>query len=107
VPWPGYKKRRLVLRKMALESTDLRCHHITMVQPPESRKGLNLGFTLRPNFWPTCRRFLCESKVCLVFVIVEQVGRHQPFEMPLIQDDHVVQQVAPATSGFLVIGFAK
>src|SRR4029077_19080650 len=33
-----------------------------------------------------------------VFVIIEQVGRHQPFEMPLIQDDHVVQQVASATS---------
>jgi hypothetical protein len=31
-------------------------------------------------------------------VIIEQVGRHQPFEMPLIQDDHVVQQVASATS---------
>jgi hypothetical protein len=33
-----------------------------------------------------------------VLVIIEQVGRHQPFEMPLIQDDHVVQQVASATS---------
>ncbi len=33
-----------------------------------------------------------------VLVIVEQIQRHQPFQMPLIQDDHVVQQVAPATS---------
>jgi len=31
-------------------------------------------------------------------MVVEQVGRHQPFKMPLIQDDHVVQQVASATS---------
>jgi hypothetical protein len=30
--------------------------------------------------------------------VLEQVGRHQPFEMPLIQDDHVLQQVASATS---------
>jgi len=29
-----------------------------------------------------------------VLVIIEQVGRHQPFEMPLIQDNYVVQQVA-------------
>src|SRR5437660_11189664 len=36
--------------------------------------------------------------MCPVFVVVEQVGSHQPFEMPLIQDDHVVQQVATATS---------
>jgi len=33
-----------------------------------------------------------------VFVIVDQVGRHQSFEMPLVQDDRVVQQVAAATS---------
>jgi hypothetical protein len=33
-----------------------------------------------------------------VLVVVEQVGRHQSFEMPLIQNDEVVQQVASATS---------
>jgi hypothetical protein len=33
-----------------------------------------------------------------VLMVVEHVRRHEPFEMPLIQDDHVVQQVASATS---------
>ena len=33
-----------------------------------------------------------------VLMVVEQVRRHQPLEMPLIQDNHVVQQVASATS---------
>jgi len=33
-----------------------------------------------------------------VLMVIEQVGRHQSFEMPLIQDYHVVQQVASATS---------
>ena len=33
-----------------------------------------------------------------VLVVVEHVRRHQPFQMPLIQDDHVVKQVASATS---------
>src|SRR6516164_6459852 len=33
-----------------------------------------------------------------VLMVIEQVRRHQSFEMPLIQDDHVVQQVAPAIS---------
>jgi hypothetical protein len=32
-----------------------------------------------------------------VLMVVEHVGRHQAFEMALIQDDHVVQQVASAT----------
>src|SRR6266513_4687588 len=33
-----------------------------------------------------------------VLMVIEQVRRHQPFEVPLIQDDHVIQQVASATS---------
>jgi hypothetical protein len=41
---------------------------------------------------------LPESEMRPVLVIIEQVRRHQPFEMLLIQDDHVVQQVASATS---------
>src|SRR5271169_6633409 len=70
-----------------------------MVQATESRKGLNLPFTRRANFCrPTCWRVLCESEMRPVLVIVEQVGRHQPFEMPLIHDDHVIKQVASATS---------
>ena len=78
---------------------NLRCHRITMVQATESRKGLNLPFTRRANFCrPTCWRVLRESKMRTVLVIVEEVGRHQAFEMPLIQDNHVVQQVASATS---------
>ena len=32
-----------------------------------------------------------------ILVVVEHVLRHQPFEMPLIQDDHVVKQVSPTT----------
>jgi hypothetical protein len=70
-----------------------------MVQPSESRQGLNLVFTRRADFCrPSCWRVLREPEMRAILVIVEQVGRHQPFEMPLIQDDHVVQQIAPATS---------
>src|SRR4029077_16478972 len=77
----------------------LRCHCITMVQPAESREGFNLALSLRANCRrPTCWCVLRESKKRSVFVVVEKVGRHQAFKMPLIQDDHVVQQVASATS---------
>src|SRR5271169_5240819 len=41
---------------------------------------------------------LTEPEMSPVFVVVEQIQRHQPFQMPLIQDDHVVKQVAPTTS---------
>src|ERR1700745_2148298 len=92
-----------VSRKRAWSSEkwilSLRCPHITMVQPAESRKRVNLAFSLKANCCrPTCWRVLRESKMRPVLVIVEQVRRHQPFEMPLVQDDHVVQQVASATS---------
>src|SRR5271163_4516885 len=86
----------LAIRKWLLS---LRCDCITMVQPAESRQGLNMAFTRRADFCrPTCWRVLRESKMSPVLVIVEQVGRHQPFEMALFQDDHVVKQVASATS---------
>ena len=87
MPWPGYKKESSVIRKWLLS---LRCHRITMVQSAESRKGLNLAFSLRANCCrPTRWRVLRESEMSPVLVVVEQVRRHQPFEMPLIQDDHV------------------
>src|SRR6266581_3909002 len=70
-----------------------------MVQPAESRQGVNLASTRTADFCgPTCWRVLREPKMRPVLVIVVQVRRHQPFEMPLIQDNHVVQQVASATS---------
>ena len=70
-----------------------------MVQPAESRKGLNLAFRFRENFCSTtCGRVLREPKMSAVMVIVEEVRGHQPIEMPLIQDDHVIQLVASAAS---------
>src|SRR6516225_12042863 len=96
VPRPGCKKRVWSSELLLLS---LRCHRIAMVQPAESWKGLNLAFTGRANFCCTTSwRVLRQSKMSPVLMVIEQVGRHQPFEMPLIQDDHVVQQVASATS---------
>src|SRR3981081_1914208 len=84
-----------------------------MVQPAESRQGLNLASTRTADFCrPTCWRVLRESKMRPVLVIVEQVGRHQPFEMPLIQDNHGVKQVGaplsrPALSSTVLPRIAK
>ena len=91
----GLQEKRLVFRTIAQLS--LRCHLITMVQPAESRKGLNLAVAHRATFCSTtCWRVLRRSKMRPVLMVIVQVGRHQPFEMPLIDDDHVVQQVASA-----------
>jgi hypothetical protein len=91
--WPGFKKEFGSQKKQLL---NLRCHRITMVQATESRKGLNLVFARRANFCrPTCWRVLRESKMSPVLMVVEHVGGHQPFEMPLIQDDHERSQRNP------------
>ena len=93
----GFQEKEFGLQKKWFLS--LRCHRITMVQAAESREGLNLAFSLRTNCCrPTCWRVLREPKMSSVLMVVEQVRRHQPFEMPLIQNDHVIQQVASAAS---------
>ena len=91
------REKSVVFRRGWLLS--LRCHRITMVQPAESRKGLNPAFSLRANFFgPTRWSVFREAEMCPVLVVIEQVRRHQPFEMPLIQDDHVVKQIVPTAS---------
>jgi hypothetical protein len=48
----------------------LRCHRITMVQPAESRKGMNLGFSLSANCCrPTCWRVLREPEMRPVLMV--------------------------------------
>ena len=92
-------KKRVWSSELLLLS--LRCHRITMVQPAESRKGLNLASTRRATF--CARPAGVSSRVQDASGphgnrAGKKVRRHQSFEMPLIEDDHVVQQVASATS---------
>ena len=59
-----------------------------MMQSTDSWKGLNLAFSLRANFCrPTCWRVFREAEMCPVLMVIEQVRRHQPFEMPLMQEE--------------------
>src|ERR1035438_9274547 len=71
---------------------------VTMVQSAESGEGANLASHRRTyRGWPTCGRILRESEVRSIVMVVANILRHQPFEVLLIQDDHVVQQVSSAT----------
>jgi hypothetical protein len=76
----------------------LSCNGVTMVQSAESRKGVNLASHQRTHrCWPTRRRVLRESEVRPIFMVIAHILSHQPLEVLLIQDDHVVQQVSSAT----------
>jgi hypothetical protein len=48
--------------------------------------------------WATRRRVLRETQMRSVLVVVAHVFCHESLQMPLIQDDHVVKQIASATS---------
>ena len=69
-----------------------------MVQSTESREGVDS--TLSPTSdrcWSTGWRILRQSEVSPIFMVVAHILGHQPLEVLLIQDDHVVQQVSSAT----------
>src|ERR1700758_4511005 len=70
-----------------------------MVQSTESREALNLASerrTVRDR--PTRWRVLSEPQMCPILVVVAHILSHQPLQMSLVQDDHVIQQVASAAS---------
>src|SRR5215469_3050474 len=47
--------------------------------------------------WPTLRCVFRQPQMCPVLVVVAHILSHQPFQMSLVQDDDVVQQVSAAT----------
>ena len=64
-------RRRVWSSELLLLS--LRCHCVTIVQPAERRKGLNLAFTGRANFCcTTCWRVLRQSRMRPVLMVIEQ-----------------------------------
>lgn len=70
-----------------------------MMQAPESRKGPNLAFAPWASAnRPTRRRVLREAEMRSVPMVVAHIFGHQPFQMALIQDNYVIQQVSSATS---------
>jgi hypothetical protein len=70
-----------------------------MMQAAESGKRENLASRGRIyRCWPTCWRILRQSQVRPILVVVANILGHQPLEVLLIQDDHVIQQVSSATS---------
>src|SRR5437868_2121350 len=70
-----------------------------MVQSTKSGKGPNLGPDCGTEHdRSTCWRVLRKSQMRPVLVIVEHILGHQTLQMPLIQDDDVIQQVPSATA---------
>ena len=77
--------------------SELSCYRVTMVQATESREGLNLASNRKTGHnRPTRWRVLGEPEMRPIRVVVAHILNHQPLQMSLIEDDHVVEQVSSA-----------
>ena len=55
-----------------------------------------LGLT-SDRYWSTGWGILRQSEVSTIFMVIAHILGHQPLEVLLIQDDHMVEQVSSAT----------
>jgi len=70
-----------------------------MMQTAQSRHRDDYAIRAGVRFSPTSAgRLLRQPKVSPIIVVVIDVLVHQAFEMALIEDDHVVEQIAAATA---------
>jgi len=71
-----------------------------VVQSAESRKGSNLapGDRMQLLRRPTHRRVFRQPQMRAVMVIVADILSHEPFQMPCVQNNHMIQQVSSAAS---------
>ena|ERR1700740_3176872 len=75
---------------------ELGCPIITMMQSTQSIKGKHAtrGYAASSAPW----RSLAQPKVRAVFVMIADVLEKQPLQMPLVQSNHMVEQLAAAAS---------
>ena len=69
---------------------------ITMVQSTQSIKGKHAtrGYAASSAAW----RSLAQPKVRAVFVMIADILGKQPLQMPLVESNHMVEQLATAAS---------
>ena len=72
---------------------------VAVVQSTEPGRGNHSARWAGTSDGPAVRRSLLrQSKMRPVVMIVMDVLGHQPFEMPLVQHDHMIEQVSAATT---------
>jgi hypothetical protein len=74
-----------------------RQHNGGAARPAEGRN--EFCFRRQNELWSADRRrVLREAEMRSVLMVVAHIFGHQPFQMALIQDDYVIQQVSSAAS---------
>jgi hypothetical protein len=79
----------------ACRGSELRC--VAVVQSTESRKRSNVACRGRASLRrSTHRRVFRKPQMRSVLVVAADVLSHEAFQMPLVQNDHMIQQVPSA-----------
>src|SRR5262249_21250454 len=82
---------------MLAEVLELCC--VTVVQAAESRNRSNLASGCRAQRdRPTHRGVFRKPQMRPVMVVIADVLSHKPFQMPFVQNNHMIQQVSSAAS---------
>jgi hypothetical protein len=68
-----------------------------MVQSTDSRARHNPSAWIPNRSGPSVRTVLAQSQVHAVFMVVTHVFRQKPFQVPLIEHDHMIEQISTAT----------
>ena len=64
------------------------------MQAAKSWHGYDSATYIRVLLWFTTRRCtLCKRKMRAVLVIITDVLAHQPLQMPLVQYDHMIEEI--------------
>ena len=72
---------------------------VAMMQTAEPWHGYNSAACSRVAFcFTTGRRPFRKFKMCSVVMVVPDVLIHQPFQVPFIENDHVVEQIPAAVA---------
>src|SRR5258708_38996208 len=69
-----------------------------MKSPESGKREICVSRRREYRCWPTGGRILRKSEMGPILVVVAHILSHQPFQVPFVQDDHVIQQVASAAS---------
>src|SRR6266481_7988179 len=84
---------------LVLATADLRCHCVAMMQAAESREGTHRASHCgKARGQSARRRVLRQSKMGPILMVVADIVAHEPFQMPFVQYDHMIEQVAAAAS---------
>jgi hypothetical protein len=77
----------------------LRGKIVAMMQATKARHGNNLCTHRCAHLsFPARWSFLCQAQMSPVIVVITNVLVHEPFQVALVQNDHMVEQIAPAVA---------